>query len=335
MRIPKKVSHQIRYLCDQISTIEWSGILMYKLVGNFATGNFYCVVKDIFLMDIGNSTYTEYEFSERFIKYRMENPESLDWEVAHIHSHAGMSTFFSGTDTQELQDNAPNHNYYLSLIVNNEFKPTAKIAFVGKQEKKESAVRSFFGDNGKLHRFKTNKVVEEDVLFVYNCDIKADMDIKVSDVFEQRLYEVVKEKEEAEAKRKAASKVKAATNISYKTPGVYNSYDTHTAFDQEAVAITKDALIEELLADMLLGQFDSRRDLEEALFNGNISYKDRGTEYIVECATWIRNMGPYMLGYSGEYDLKKEDLTSILEALFMYEDEFPELIVKLTEEILK
>lgn len=249
-------------------------------------------------------------------------------------SHNKMSAFFSSTDTQELQDNAPNHNYYLSLIVNNAFEPVAKIAFVGKQEKKESAVRSFYGDNGKLYKFRSNKAVEEDVLFVYNCDIKADMDIKVTNAFEERLFEVVKEKEEAEARRKAASKLKPnkSINQSLSVPKVYNEY---TDFEEEGIAITKDALIEELLADMLMGQFDSRKDLGEALFIGNKTYQEKGTEYIVECGTWIRNMGPYMLGYSGEYDLNKQDLTSILEALFMHEDEFPELVEKLTEEMLK
>ena len=41
------------------------------------------------------------------------------WKVGHIHSHNVMRVFFSGTDMDELHDNAPSHNFYVSLIVNN------------------------------------------------------------------------------------------------------------------------------------------------------------------------------------------------------------------------
>lgn len=50
----------------------------------------------------------------------MEGNEHLEeCRIGHIHSHNTMGVFFSGTDWGELEDNAPNHNYYLSLIVNN------------------------------------------------------------------------------------------------------------------------------------------------------------------------------------------------------------------------
>ena len=38
--------------------------------------------------------------------------------------------FFSGTDWSELEDNASNHNYYLSLIVNNFMDFCAKVCFI-------------------------------------------------------------------------------------------------------------------------------------------------------------------------------------------------------------
>ena len=85
LKLPKNIVQQIQYLCNEISEVEWSGILMYKLVGNFSTGNFYCVVKDIYPMNVGSGVYTEYEFNSDFIKHRMETPDSLEWELGHVH----------------------------------------------------------------------------------------------------------------------------------------------------------------------------------------------------------------------------------------------------------
>lgn len=58
---------------------------MYKLKGNFHSGNFSLEAKDIYPMNMGSSVYTEYEFNEDFIGYRMDNIASLDWELGHVH----------------------------------------------------------------------------------------------------------------------------------------------------------------------------------------------------------------------------------------------------------
>lgn len=64
---------------------EWSGPLMYEVIGNFETGKFHCNIKDIFPMAKGSGAATEYEFDKEFIKYRMSNPKSLYWEVGNVH----------------------------------------------------------------------------------------------------------------------------------------------------------------------------------------------------------------------------------------------------------
>lgn len=322
---------------------------MYKLIGNFSTGNFYCVVKDIFLMDIGSSTYTEYEFSERFIKYRMEHPETLDYETAHTHSHQQMSTFFSGTDMQELQDNAPNYNYYLSLIVNNAFEPTAKIAFIGEQEKTENIVRSFFGDNGKLYKFNTKVNKKEKVLFIYNCEIEYDLDIKVSLEFKNRFLEIVAEKEAERKALEEAKKLKAlqqplqnSFGYGYKEPKetfrVYNNYEDFSEFEasqradyEEEDDDTTD--LEDVIADSLMLVFNSKKDVEEALFQANIDFKERGEEFITECGNWFRNYAPFMLEVA---ELSPEDLQEAVEIISTYgEDTFPQLTEALIIEFLK
>ena len=322
---------------------------MYKLVGNFSTGNFQCIVKDIFLMDIGSSAYTEYEFSERFIKYRMEHPESLDYETAHVHSHNSMKCFFSGTDMQELQDNAPNHNYYLSLIVNNAFEPTAKIAFVGEQEKKEDVVRSFFGDNGKLYKFNRKKTTKEKVLFIYNCIIEADLNIRVDKSFKERLEEVVVEKEEAKKKAELERKAKQALAPAYpyKSTGAgfrgnyYNGWEEWNGWSKANNSVVvedeedEDEMLEEAIADSVSLQIDCGDNLDEAMFKANIDYKKRGDEFVVECGNFYRSILPYKLGYTGEYDIKKKDMEATLEKIFFYEYKYPELVNKLSNEFIK
>lgn len=120
--IPSNVIDKIHYLHSKIKAIEWSAILVYEVVEGEVEKPETLVlrVKDFILMDIGNATYTEYEFSTdddySFTKYTdaLEN----GYKIGHLHTHHTMNCFFSGTDTDELFDNSEKHNFYLSLIVN-------------------------------------------------------------------------------------------------------------------------------------------------------------------------------------------------------------------------
>ena len=55
------------------------------------------------------------------------NAPEKNWKVGHIHSHHSMSVFFSGTDEAELRENSANHNFYLSIIVNNKHEIIGKV----------------------------------------------------------------------------------------------------------------------------------------------------------------------------------------------------------------
>lgn len=131
--MPQQILEKIQYLCQKISIEEWSGVMFYSVQGTIADpANMVCTIEDIFPMHKGNKTYTEYSFDDpALMDYMMENPEIMQWRIAHIHSHNSMGVFFSGTDVSELVDNSKNHIYYLSLIVNNAMDFTAKIAFRG------------------------------------------------------------------------------------------------------------------------------------------------------------------------------------------------------------
>lgn len=82
--IPDDVLDKIEYLCQKIAKVEWSGLLFYQVEGSIKDSkNVKLVSKDILLMDKGSSAYTEYDWDEDIVEYRMNNPESMDWLVGH------------------------------------------------------------------------------------------------------------------------------------------------------------------------------------------------------------------------------------------------------------
>lgn len=171
--MPEKVLNQIKYLCSKIHAVEWSGILFYTIDGTIKDPkNLKLTLQTILPMHKGTGTYTEYAFDDRVVDFMMENPEAMTWKMAHIHSHNNMAVFFSGTDMSELEDNAPNHNFYLSLIVNNRMDFCAKVCFIATTT--ENREVSFFAkdENGENYVYKRDNVnsnVEE--LVIYDCNI--------------------------------------------------------------------------------------------------------------------------------------------------------------------
>lgn len=318
---------------------EWSGPIMYKLVGNFATGKFHCVVKDIYPMAKGSSAYTEYDFNEDFIKYRMAHPESLEWEVGNIHSHNNMATFFSGTDTNDLQENSLSHNYYLSLIINNNLDTTAKISFIGEQETKQNVTKSFFGDNGRLYKFNTKETKKEKVLFVYNCKIDLDYKIKVSEDFSNRVDEIIVKYD----KEKVKPKVNIYNPSMMGNVGQFDLYDdfgysevynrpTTKKEDGEFSEKDRDA-VEQLLTDSLVGEYGAKDSLDEAMFKANKDFIANKEESINSITMFIETLGAQ---YLDEIKLSSDKFyETLIELIFKYETDFNKFCNALVEEILE
>lgn len=154
--LTQEVVNQIKFLCEKISAVEWSGVLYHTSTGDIDNPKeFVCKAEYVLLLDKGTSGYTEYDFSSPdFTSALFEKPELLNFSMSHIHSHNTMNVFFSGTDNEELTDNAPNYNYYLSLIVNNKGEYCARVAFIGEIEGK--TIR-FKGKDGVLKEIATEK----------------------------------------------------------------------------------------------------------------------------------------------------------------------------------
>jgi hypothetical protein len=177
--MPIEVLHQIQYLCKLISKVEWSGALFYTTEGSIEKPEtFKITLKTILPLDMGSQAYTEYNLDERFMDFIEEDfEERCTWKLGHIHSHNSMAVFFSGTDMAELNDNAPAHNFYLSLIVNNAMDFLAKVAFIG-EAKRDIKQVPYTAKNVQGQDYiieKQDFEVNSQKLFIFDCDIYSDL----------------------------------------------------------------------------------------------------------------------------------------------------------------
>jgi hypothetical protein len=136
--ISKNIEKQIRRLCSKFPTKEWSGNLFFieKEGSILDIESLVIEAIDLFPADLGNGSYTEYDNMDRINsklyshQEYMDDKDILEASVGHIHSHNTMGSFFSPTDDTEITSHAKNHDYYLSLIVNNNMQCVAKICEV-------------------------------------------------------------------------------------------------------------------------------------------------------------------------------------------------------------
>lgn len=178
--ISSELTQRVTYLHNKIGNIEWSGILMYSIQnGNVENPKEFVIkAENLWLMDVGTSAYTEYDFGPEMMDMYDSFPQAdplycednnlKPWKIGHIHTHHNMNTFFSGTDSKELQDNAPNHNYYLSLIVNFDGKWCAKIAIATEIKTKKKF--KWRGSEGNFLSFE--KETEEKDIMTIDCDLE-------------------------------------------------------------------------------------------------------------------------------------------------------------------
>lgn len=167
--ISNNIKNQIDYYHKQIQGKEWSGILFFKQIkGNIENlKDLEFLATNVYLMDIGSETFTKYNMDKEIVKaYDFIGDTNLESLTGMIHSHHNMQAFFSGTDIQELKDNASNYFFYISLIVNTSDKYVCKIVIPTKTNiKSEYLIRDNTGNIKKV--FKTNETNE-----LLDCDLE-------------------------------------------------------------------------------------------------------------------------------------------------------------------
>lgn len=210
--IPTDVENKIRYLCNKIPQVEWSGTLFYTYSGSFEEGTLEIRCVDIFPMDIGSQAYTEFDMSPDVIAYMTDHPELLNCQMGLIHSHNNMATFFSGTDTATLREEGNDRNHFVSLIVNNAGTYTAAITrkFTEKKVINSTFVYRTFED---IEKTDTRTVEVEEETIVYNM-----LDIVKEGEITEPFLEI---SERLEAIKKSKAEV-AATKAPFSTIPYYD-----------------------------------------------------------------------------------------------------------------
>lgn len=180
IEISKTLAAQINELHKEISDKEWSGVLVYRVINGDInkTENFHVIAEGLLPMDVGTSGYTEYEADESILDvydhYPKLSPEENTrniWRIGQIHTHHSMGAFFSGTDIDELRENAGKYPYYLSLIVDFKCNYKAKVAFVA-EKNVASTTKISFNSGRRLRNLFERKEENITMLVTFDLDVK-------------------------------------------------------------------------------------------------------------------------------------------------------------------
>jgi hypothetical protein len=130
-------------------------------------------IVDFTLFDIGTGAYTEFEVTPEIIMpLYAKHPEYITMKYGCLHSHNSMPVFFSGTDTSTLLEQAFVHNFFVSLIINNNFDKIAKISYQGTR----TTLQRYYNRIKQIMIPFTRDVVEE-VVYVIDCDVEYEIPV--------------------------------------------------------------------------------------------------------------------------------------------------------------
>lgn len=210
LKISNTLESKIRHLCSVFPSNEWSGICFYRTTGSFIDKDSPIEVEavDMVLMDIGNSTFTDYRLddSPEAACHLANNLDLFDCDLGVIHSHHNMKTFFSGTDKDTLEQLGSEFNHIFSLIVNND--RSYEAAITRKTVSKFTIVQDYeyrtFGDELITHQIEKEEERTRIEAFYFDIDYLN----PYSEELNFRIEEIKKEKKQRaaeEAKKRAES----------------------------------------------------------------------------------------------------------------------------------
>lgn len=268
---------KIMLSCAKINNKEWSGRLYYKI--NSVADDLSKIeleTVDLLVLDVGIPAYTEYVADSRTTTYMMSNLELMQTKMAHIHSHQNFGVFFSPTDVKELHFNAKNFDFYLSVIVNNNFDVQAKAVF--KLQAKEE-VRSI---PGEVRALGVKLPIDQDVVVTEQLIVK-DVNVLYDDVFDQAgIHANVTDHAAIAAKKKEAERLSniqpdlyrrgVSMHVAHRSDNdMYNGIfegAAELAMQNEAQDYADIYDTEELLRLIVLSFFDASLDLNFEHYEG-------------------------------------------------------------------
>lgn len=215
--ITNSLKDQIDFYHKTFKNKEWSGTLFFKHIsGSFDTlTDLVFEATNIFLMDIGSGAFTNFENDSDIVKaYTCIGDDNLESLTGFCHSHHTMDAYFSGTDLQELKDNASAYNFYISLVVNIAEKYACKIVFPSEVASSfEYIIRDL---NGNIKKVKKEATTKEYV--------QADLEVIMP---EKHIPEWVKNRvKEVEEKKKAKQISKHLTS----KPGISSYHNINKPY---------------------------------------------------------------------------------------------------------
>ena len=318
--IPIEVERKIRFACQRVWNTEWSGVLFFNYEGSFENDDLKIICKDIYIMDIGSQTYTEFDMNPDVISYMTDNIELLECQLGLIHSHASMSTFFSGTDQATLLDEGIDRNNFVSLIVNNAGNYTAAITRkVTSKEVHETSVYEFFGE-GEKEDSKNYIVNKEEIEWFYLKVIKENDEFSFPDMDSR--FEEIKKSKEAKAKLTTANNFPMQSFSSVnKQPAVPNKVEVQKELPFEEVADLSNykfnkETIKTLLLQCITGSVvlssESRLDPVKWCSTMVKMYENRfgkGVEGLKFFTLWADTYTEFLTWYAEDDKLYQEGLT--------------------------
>jgi hypothetical protein len=231
LKVSADLQKLIDYLHYKVGATEWSGILFYKLTkGNIDTlKDLEFTAEFLYPMNIGSHTYTEFEYTGEIMKAYDIHEQGMEQSTGLVHSHNNFNTFFSGTDQQELKDNAMLYNYYVSLIVNFAHMYCAKIAI---PTETEVVSKSWFKNTlGKL--IPITRQAKESILLIGDLKVVIDNEVSAPKWIETRIVELEKSKKESMV-------VKTAFGL----PSTYTNYKRYADDDIDFRDFSSKAFVE-------------------------------------------------------------------------------------------
>jgi len=137
--IPKNVHNKYHYFLTKFKELEWSGPAWYEIKTDKDGFPTEWKILHFHPLNLGGHAATEWEakdlakiLGETYRKF----PKLKKAFIGLIHSHNTMGAFLSGTDTNTLEEMAPDKNFYGSLVVASSGKELAAFGFSWKDQYK-------------------------------------------------------------------------------------------------------------------------------------------------------------------------------------------------------
>jgi len=208
--ISSDLQHQINYLHEDHSDLEWSGHLFWSYYGDINKPDAFEIdALKLYPGDYGDIASTEFETADiidEMLKYYPDVMEYDNMLYGLIHSHHNMKSYFSTVDEAELKNNVHNYNMFLSLVVSVDGIYTARICFLGK----ETTTSTIIDPITSIENITTQ---DKEIVYYHECEVISYIpNIEVDSIFKDKC-------DELKAKKKTV----------YPTNFGYNNYYTPTS----------------------------------------------------------------------------------------------------------